>query len=260
MHTRFVRDWLGHHRRAGVDRFVLHDHGDPAGRWGTGRADLSEALASAPAASVEVVPMVGAYRTWAFHQKLAYYDCLLRLHAAAQWVLFLDIDEAVWVRGRPLGDLLGALPAHTTALVLQFAEVPTFVCRTDQRLPLLERMTYVQSPAPTKMPRKNCVGGKYAVRPRAHVRTQLNTHAPRNRTRPLCVMPGLSTAHVNHYHQLEHSGVVGEKGGGWVAPTYCEESPNYVPTDAPTWRRRYVHVRPDGAPGEAPGRRALRWR
>lgn len=264
---RFVRDWLDHHRRSGVGRFVLHDHADPHGRWGEGRADLREALSGPAATDVQLVPMIGPYRTWAYHQKLAYYDCLLRLHGSASWVLFVDLDEAVWVRGRTFGALLGALPARTTALVLQFAEVLTFACRPDVRLPLLERMTYVQTPALTKMPRKNCVGGKYAVRPLEHVRTQLNTHAPKNRTRPSCVMPGLPVARLNHYHQLEHSGVVSERAMAWVQPRYCEESPRYVPTDAPTFRSRYVHVGPDGthpalgaAPAVPPDGTGLHWR
>ncbi|KAJ1622399.1 hypothetical protein T492DRAFT_326271 [Pavlovales sp. CCMP2436] len=200
IHTRFVTEWFAHHRRNGVDRFILHDHGDPEGKWGSQRPDLAQVLESQPADSVQVVPMIGPYRTWAFHQKLAYYDCLLRSHTAS-WVMFLDIDEAVWVRGRSLGELLARLPAYTTALVLQFAEVLTFACRSDREVPLLQRMTYVRTPAPTRMPRKNCVGGKYAVRPLFHIRTQLNTHAPKNRTRPFCVMPDLASGRVHHYHQ-----------------------------------------------------------
>ncbi|KAG8462164.1 hypothetical protein KFE25_011614 [Diacronema lutheri] len=265
VHVRLLREWLAHHRAAGAGRFVLHDHGDAAGRWGDARADLRAALAAggpgdgaggggggsvasaAASADVEVVPMIGSYRTWAYHQKLAYYDCLLRVHAGARWALMIDLDEAAWVRGQTLGALLGALPAHTSAVVLQFADVLTFACHPDTKRPLLERMAYVRTPSPTRMPRKNCVGGKYAIRPRAHVRTPLNTHAPKNRTRPFCVMPVLTSARINHYHQLEHSGVMSERATPWRAARYCEEAENYAPTDAPTWRLRYVRVGPDGA-------------
>jgi hypothetical protein len=260
VHARFVGEWFAHYRALGAAHFVLHDSADAAGRVGGARADLARALETQrPRASVDIVALVGAYRTWAYHQKLGYYDCLFRQHARAAWLLFADLDEVVWLRAPTrappdaLASLLARLPAATSALVLQFAEVLTFVCRGDERLPLLDRLVFAQTPA-AKATLRYCVGGKYLVRPAAHVREQLNTHAPRNRTRPACVMAAHATARMLHFHQIEHSGVLSEKGRAWRPAAFCEEAGDrYRPSDAPRYGGRYVNLL---RPAKAEGARA----
>lgn len=256
MHTQFVREWFGTHRAHGVTHFTMHDHGTSAAAtgaaasdaraYGAARPDLGAVISEQPLGSVEAVALHGPYRTWAFHQKLASYDCLYRRHAASAWLLYVDIDEIVWVHRRPLGALLARVPAETGALGLQFADVLTSVCVPAAEAgstALLARMLYICVPNPFKTP-KNCVGGKYVLRPARHVRTQLNNHAPEDRARPACVMPELTVARVNHYHQLEHSGVLAEKAAErpWRPPVYCEEAAQHRLTSARVYKQRYVRV------------------
>lgn len=224
MHTGFVREWLAWHRAQGAEVFTLHDSGDKLGRTGDQRSDLGALLAAQLPGLVEVRPLVGSYRTWAFHQKMGAYDCALRHRATAEWLLLADLDEVLWSPpGQPLGLMLGSLAMDTSAVVFQYVDMVTHVCDPDRAKPLFQRLVYGAPPNPRRVP-KHCVGGKYAFRPLALALTQLNTHAPFNRTRPACLMPPITIARVQHYHQLSHSGAL---TGGWATPAYCEEAATF---------------------------------
>ncbi|CAI5978879.1 unnamed protein product [Closterium sp. NIES-65] len=105
---RALLEFLSYHRLIGITSFLLYNAGgatDPVravihAQAEQGRVETGQGTAQAGQGRAELVEMAGLLereQLWNHGQVPALHDCLYRSRMAARWVLYLDLDDYLWL-------------------------------------------------------------------------------------------------------------------------------------------------------------------
>ncbi|CAI5966808.1 unnamed protein product [Closterium sp. NIES-64] len=143
---RALLEFLSYHRLIGITSFLLYNAGgatDPVravihAQAEQGRVETGQGTAQAGQGRAELVEMAGLLereQLWNHGQVPALHDCLYRSRMAARWVLYLDLDDYLWLppvtEPRPLPPLHILLETYDAVLGLPDPSAPGMAAGGD---------------------------------------------------------------------------------------------------------------------------------
>lgn len=104
----YVEEWVAFHRRQGVSEFRIYDNGSV-----DGTPEILKQL------GIDPIIWAGRPDDFVAMQQAAYEEAARALAGTVDWLAFIDVDEFVFGRNRPLAEVLTAFTANVGAIAVQ---------------------------------------------------------------------------------------------------------------------------------------------